>query len=409
LRATASDRVVRNAGWMYANIGLSAALGMVGWIIAARLYSPREVGAVAASVAAAGFIVTVAALGLSETTIRHLHGVENQRRFVTRNLLLVSMSGLAGGVVWWVLTHHLLQSQGIGALGALGILCASAVATTSQTVTDAAIIATRRPALLLIENSLGGLMRLSAIAFVSLGALGLLLSWSVAAVTAMLVSVFVVYRLLGLRSTGAAEVSRLHAFAASNWVSAMASLLTPGITPLLVARSQGARAASWVAIPLLALPLLVAVPSLLARSMFAEASKDPEHLAPLFWRVLPRSLALTAVASGAVAIAAPFVLGLFGPAYATHSTALLRLLALAAFIAVPNYLFDVALNVRRDVVGYAVANVLGNAACLAAVVVVIPGSPTAIGWAWVVGNLAYGCISFIMLARHRRKHAASRL
>src|SRR5205823_5027531 len=120
LRATASDRVVRNASWMYVNIGLSAVLGMVGWIIAARLYSPREVGAVAASVAAASFIVTVAALGLTETTIRHLHGVANQRRFVTRNLLLVSVSGLLGGVIWWALTHQLLRAQGIGPLTALG-------------------------------------------------------------------------------------------------------------------------------------------------------------------------------------------------------------------------------------------------------------------------------------------------
>ena len=42
LRATASDRLVRNAGWMYANVGLSAVLGMIGWIIAARLYTPFD-------------------------------------------------------------------------------------------------------------------------------------------------------------------------------------------------------------------------------------------------------------------------------------------------------------------------------------------------------------------------------
>jgi O-antigen/teichoic acid export membrane protein len=114
-------------------------------------------------------------------------------------------------------------------------------------------------------------------------------------------------------------------------------------------------------------------------------------------------LALTAVSSAVVAIAAPFVLGWFGPAYAAHSTTLLRLLALSAFISAPNFLADTVLNVRRDVSGYAWANVLGSCACLGAIIVVIPGSPTAIGWAWVVGQAAYGAISctLVVLRRHR--------
>ena len=403
LRSTAADRLVRNAGWMWVNVGLSSCLGLLGWVIAAHFYPPREVGAVAATVAVSNFIATAAALGLVETTIRHLEGVENQRRFVARNCLLVGLAGLVGGVVWWVLTHRLLRSEGIGPWLELGILCGSAVAVTVNVVTDGAIIAARRPALLLFENTVGGLLRLSAIAFVSLGALGLLLSWSLAAVAGVLVSLFVVFRLLGFRTSGAVRVPRVQAFAASNWVSGMASLLTPAVTPLLVATSQGARAATWVAIPLLTVPLLTAIPALLARSLFAEASKSPAHLNHLFWRVLPRSLGLTAVSSGVVAIAAPFVLGWFGPAYAAHSTTLLRLLALSAFISAPNFLADTVLNVRRDVSGYAWANVLGSCACLGAVIAVIPGSPTAVGWAWVVGQAAYGAIScsLVILRRHR--------
>ena len=403
LRATASDRLVRNAGWMWMNVGLSSGLGLLGWVIAARFYPPREVGAVAAAVAVSNFIATAAALGLVETTIRHLAGVENQRRFIARNCLLVGLAALAGGIVWWVVTHRLLESVGIGPWLVLGILCGSAAAMTVNVVTDGAIIAARRPALLLFENSVGGLMRLSAIALVSLGALGLLLSWSLAAVAGVLVSLFVVFRLLGFRQSGEARIPRAQAFAASNWVSGMASLVTPAITPLLVASSQGARAATWVAIPLLTVPLLTAIPALLARSLFAEASKSPTRLSQLFWKVLPRSLALTAVSSAVVAIAAPFVLGWFGPAYAAHSTTLLRLLALSAFISAPNFLADTVLNVRRDVSGYAWANVLGSCACLGAIIVVIPGSPTAIGWAWVVGQAAYGAISctLVVLRRHR--------
>ena len=284
------------------------------------------------------------------------------------------------------------------------MLCGCSVAAAVNSITDGAIVAARRPALLLFENTAGGLVKLSAIAFVSLGAFGLFLSWSLATVVLAVVSLVVVFRMLDLRSAGSASIPRAHTFAASNWVSGMASLATPGLTPLLVASSQGAKAATWVAIPLLTVPLLTAIPAFLSRSLFAEASKARNDLNHLFWRVLPRSLLLTALSSGVVVVVAPLVLRLFGPQYEAHSTTLLRLLALAAFISVPNFLADTVLNVRRDVFGFAWANILGNAVCLAAVIVVLPGSPEAIGWAWVVGQASYGVIScaMVLLRRHHR-------
>jgi O-antigen/teichoic acid export membrane protein len=409
LRSLSTDPLMRNAGWLWVNMGVASILGFVVWIIAARLYPPRQVGAVAATVAVANLIMVATALGLTETTIRHLQGVENQRRFVTRNCLLVAGSGLVGGVVWWGIAHHLLVAEGVNPWVELGMLCVCSAAAAVNSITDGAIIASRRPILLLFENTAGGLVKLSVIVFVSLGAFGLFLSWSLATVVLAVVSLVVVFRVLDLRSTGSASIPRAHTFAASNWISGMASLVTPGLTPLLVASSQGTKAATWVAIPLLTVPLLTAIPALMSRSLFAEASKARSDLRALTWRALPRSLLLTALSSGIVFLAAPFVLRLFGPQYEAHSTTLLRLLALASLISVPNFLADTVLNVRRDVVGFAWANILGNAVCLAAVIMVIPGSPDAIGWAWVVGQASYGFIScaIVLLRRHHRDTFAS--
>lgn len=404
LRSLSSDRLMRNAGWLWVNTGVASILGLVLWVVAARLYSARQVGAVAATVAVANLIMVATALGLTETTIRHLQGVENQRRFVIRNCLVVGGAGLVGGVVWWGIAHHLLVAEGVNPWLELVMLCGCSAAAAVNSITDGAIVAARRPVLLLFENAAGGLMKLSAIAFVSLGAFGLFLGWSLGTMLLAAVSLVVVFRVLDLRSSGSANIPGAHTFAASNWISGMASLATPGLTPLLVASSQGAKAATWVAIPLLTVPLLTAIPGFVSRSLFAEASKTPNELNVLVWRALPRALLLTALSSGIVVVAAPFVLRLFGPQYEAHSTTLLRLLALAAFISVPNFLADTVLNVRRDVYGFAWANILGNAACLAAVIVVLPGSPEAIGWAWVVGQASYGLIScaIVLLRRHHR-------
>ena len=89
---------MRNAGWLWVNTGVASVLGLVVWVVAARLYPPRQVGAVAATVAVANLIMVATALGLTETTIRHLQGVENQRRFVARNCLIV------GGAGWSVVS-----------------------------------------------------------------------------------------------------------------------------------------------------------------------------------------------------------------------------------------------------------------------------------------------------------------
>ncbi len=70
------------------------------------------------------------------------------------------------------------------------------------------------------------------------------------------------------------------------------------------------------------------IPYLLALSLFAEISGDQSLLHRHVRRTLPLGLALSGGILVVVVVAAPLVLRIFGPAYATNGTTALRLLLL---------------------------------------------------------------------------------
>jgi O-antigen/teichoic acid export membrane protein len=70
------------------------------------------------------------------------------------------------------------------------------------------------------------------------------------------------------------------------------------------------------------------IPYLLALSLFAEISDDKSLLHRHVRRTLPLGLVLSGAVLAVVMVAAPIVLRIFGPAYATNGTTALRLLLL---------------------------------------------------------------------------------
>jgi O-antigen/teichoic acid export membrane protein len=70
------------------------------------------------------------------------------------------------------------------------------------------------------------------------------------------------------------------------------------------------------------------VPYLLALSLFAETSSDQSLLHRHVRRTLPLGLALSGGILAVVAVAAPLVMRIFGPAYVVNGTTPLRLLLL---------------------------------------------------------------------------------
>jgi O-antigen/teichoic acid export membrane protein len=269
---------------------------------------------------------------------------------------------------------------------------------------NATLLAERRAPVILAGSLTTGIAKGLAL-LLALDAAGAVAAYGIGALAGVAVAGTVAYRRLPRQAVaGNGTDVALRGYALANWAGGAASLLPLALAPSLLLERAGAETAAYAAIPLLLLTFLTLPPAVVARTLFAEASRHPERTRAL----ARRGLALATVGSlsalvGTVAFA-PLVLSLFGEAYAAQGAPLLVLLAVASLVAVPNYFIDAVLNVRRDTAAYAFVNVAGSGA-VAVAVLLIARDPLSLGVAWIAGQAAYLVIAgATLLYRQRFPH-----
>lgn len=396
-----SPQLAKNSAALVVNTLLAALLGFLFWVVAARLHTPAAVGSVAAIVTLVPLLGTLAGFGLPETTIRYLSSSDHPRSFLKKALAASSLAGLLTGLCWWTLSA--LSGQLLASAPApylLPVLVSSVAAAAASSVSTATLIALRRPRLVLVETTVGGLSRLALVAILApMESFGLLLSSCVGALLLLLASLTIVYRILPV-TQGKHQISREErSFAAVNWLSTMVSLAPRSLVISIVSWRSGPELAAWVAIPLMVYPLLVLVPSASARALYAEAASNPHEYPRLARQTLQTSLLYTSLFAATATIATPLVLAVFGSDYARESTSLLRLLTVASVAAVPNYLIDTTLNIRKDHKGFLAANILGVVSSLVVVTALSPYGAVGIGLAWISSQALYTLAGLAILFR----------
>ena len=211
------------------------------------------------------------------------------------------------------------------------------VATVAGLTLDNAAIGLHRGAAQLWRGSLSSLLKLAIVGLLVLASTrtseGLIFAWALA----LVVSLIVCLPMLRLEPTPAGEgnLSRRMALAGRYGVLSLKhhvlnlsinsiSYVVPLIAVLLISPQQVA----YFSTAFLLSSTVMIVPYLLALSLFAESSGDPGLLHRHVRQTLPLGLALCSALVVAVQILAPFVLRIFGPAYAANGTTALRILIL---------------------------------------------------------------------------------
>jgi O-antigen/teichoic acid export membrane protein len=396
-RALLALPLARTSALLGINTLTAGGLGFLFWTIAARSLPAAEVGRASAYTAGIGLLVALAALGLPETLIRHLPHSRTPRALVGRMAALSAGVGALAGVAFLAVPAAAAVPLPLGLPVAIGIT----VSLLLLGLANATLLAERRAPVIVAGSLATGIAKCAALLF-ALDASGAVAAYGVGALAGVAVAAAVAYRGLPRRAEGAdGDGLPLRGYALSNWAGGAASLLPLALAPSLLLERGGPEAAAYAAIPLLLLTFLTLPPAVVARTLFAEASRHPERTGPLARRGLVLAAAGSLCALAGAALFAPLVLSVFGEAYAAQGAPLLVLLAVASLVAVPNYFIDVVLNVRRDTAGYAVVNIAGSGA-LALALVLLARDPLSLGVAWIAGQAAYLAIAVAALLYRRR-------
>jgi O-antigen/teichoic acid export membrane protein len=340
VRAHVQTPLFRNAYALIANTGVTAILGFIYWVAAARLYSTRDVGLAAAAISAMTLLAGLSLFNLEAVMVRFIPiaGASTRRLAVS----VYALSGVAAAVLatLFILSLDVLEPT-LGFLKASGGGVWFVVATVAWMIfvlQDGILVGLGRAIWVPIENAIFGVGKLALlIAFVSAGPIGIFQSWTIAAAVVVIpFTALIFYRFvpehMRVPAVSAEPLSQqmLRQYAVADYVGAMFDLAAISLLPLLVTHWAGPEENAFFYQSWIIAYTLILVANNTARALTVEAAKDQAQLQSYGRVVFAHTLKLLVPAAIVIIVLAPLLLSVFGPEYAEQGTLTLRILALSA-------------------------------------------------------------------------------
>jgi O-antigen/teichoic acid export membrane protein len=347
--------VYRQGYALVLSAGLASLLGFVYWIVAARTYAASAVGLNSAVISTMTLVSTVAQLNLVGGLLRFVPdaGRSTVRLVAWSYGVSAALSAVIAVIVlavagWLEPALHFLRHG--SAFAALFVTCT--VVWSVFNLQDAVLTGLRRAGWVPVDNVLFAIAKLVLLIVLAseLPRFGIFASWTLGTIISVIViSIVLLARLIPSRvRTSPAPVplsARLIGrFVAADYVGGLSWTVAITIIPVVITARLGASANAYYSLAWVMTMPLYLVSLNMSNSLVVAIVEDRERIREYSHRVFVQTARLVVPAAVFLAIAAPFLLSLFGEDYADHGSRALRLLALSA---IPNVVTTLSTAVWR--------------------------------------------------------------
>ena len=341
VQADLRDPLLRNGYALVGNVAITSVLGFVYWIVAARLYTPEQVGLGTATISLMQLLAGIAGQpSIANALTRFIPRAGDRSRqlaalaYGTAGAIGLTVSGLYDGATHLPLgIPQLLGGDWVTAL----VLAASVTTWCVFSLQDAVLTGMRQAVWLPLENGVYGLAKIALLVALAQVATeyGIVGSWAIpAAVIVVPVNALIFHVLLPRHMAATAAQAEpqspraVSRFVGGDYLGSIFALTAVDLLPILVVARLGAVDTGFFSVPFLIAYSLELVTVNLGVALTVEGAMDRSQLRTHMVVVL-RRVALLVLPVVALLLAVPgLVLSVFGSSYAENSSTLLRLLAL---------------------------------------------------------------------------------
>jgi O-antigen/teichoic acid export membrane protein len=342
--------------------GITSVLGLVYWILVARLYDPATVGVNSAVLSMMTLLGTAAQLNMGNALLRFVPVAGRQTRMLVLGCYAVAIAVAASagavfalGASWWA--PELYTAFGGSQLLAFFVL--STPIWTMFVIQDYVLPAIKRATLVPLENLVFSVLKIVLLGgAAALGVSGgIAVSWVAATgVIVLLVTIYLVRVLPRGRSTepdadpvpAAVSVRDIAHFVRADYAGTVFLLVAVFGLPLLVLARLGPESAAVYGVVWQIAYAFYLVVNGMGQSLVAHIAAEPHRLEAARRSMVSKAMTLLVPSVLVCAVIAHPVLSLFGSHYADEGSLLLALLALSAIPNVITWSAVWAARVRRD-------------------------------------------------------------
>ena len=418
------DPLRRNSLFLLTTHGVIALIGFFFWRIADGRYGTEAVGVATTLVSAVLLLHTLARLGLDIGLIRFLPDETDKPAMINTSFTIVGLfaAGLAFvfviGVGVWAPAVAFVRDN---AWYAVLFIAFTVVTSLVELLRQGVFVAYRRTQFSLAVEVVGGLRLPLVLAFLSVGAFGIFVSWGLGGVAALVAGIILV--LFVQRSYRPIPMIRgrilgsMMRFSLGNYIAETLRELPGFVLPLIVVgvftarlgKEEGASMAAYFYIAWTIASVIMMISYATSSSLLAEGSLEPTMFGRNAVRAAKFMLLLLIPAIVLVFLVGDRVLALFGTDYSKEAFPLLRVLSVSGIPLALNTIYVTQMRIQKKV---------WPVICIYAFVAVCTGGVgyalmvhrrdlLGIGIAWLASNCLVAVVVGMLMTRswlHGRKN-----
>jgi O-antigen/teichoic acid export membrane protein len=370
LRDICRDSLLKNSVYLIATNFSNLIIGFFFWVIAARYYTPHDVGAISALLSSMFLIAMVSSLGFPTALLFYLpRDRKNAGRIInsclitgTASSLLFSAIFISGLNIWMPALEQMFDSLEYAALFA-----AVTTASTVSALISGAFIAGRRSSFHMTKEVFFGSVKILPLPLLAgCGAMGIFLSWGTGLVLAVILGFFLLSMVWKYIPMPALDpiIKNMAGYSFGNYIAGIFNALPRFILPIMIVNLISAEETGFFFIAMMVAGLLYGIPQSLSSSLLAESSESGE-LQDKVRRAIRFNAALVFPGLLLFVLFGKFVLSLFNPSYAENASTTLIILAGASLPLSINTIFTAVRNAQKRVASVVKINLAIAVAALA--------------------------------------------
>jgi O-antigen/teichoic acid export membrane protein len=343
------DSLLKNSIYLIATNFVTSIIGFFFWIIAARYYSPADIGITSALFSSITLISTIGSLGLNRALIFYLPRDQNTNKIINSCLtisvistILISIMFVLGLKFW---SPKLLLTLGNTKNTLIFVIVTTALAV--STMLGSTFTAGRRSSFKLIKDTIYHIVKiLPLIFFVSYGAMGIIASINIGVFLSTGIGFILLFKTWKCmpRITLDPIIKKIVNFSVGNYISDGFNNLPKMIFPILILNIISETSAGYFYMAITMAGLLHSI-SLAVSSSFLVESSDKDR----FWSNVNKSINFNMIVlvPGLISfmLFGKFVLNIFSTSYGQNATITMIILTVAS---IPISLVNIFISIRNS-------------------------------------------------------------
>ncbi|QDA32235.1 lipopolysaccharide biosynthesis protein [Thermococcus indicus] len=370
----------RNSLYITLAMFTTAVTGFVFWNVASRIYSPADVGVASSLVSILNLIFGVSMLGLNTALIRFYP--EYRERAVGSALVVSASFAFIVSGAYVLIARNSEDFSEVFSLEFTLAFIAFSVIGTSSNILGTAAIAMRKAKHRFIQNLLFGFRFVLLYFLVSLGVSGIIGSFGLGLLLALIYGVMVLKDYISL-SVDREYLSSAFRFSLGNYIANIANIAPNYLMPSIVLTMLSKEEAAYFFIAFTIGNLLLIVPNSINMSFFVEGSHGLANMKRALKKAIIFSYAYLAAISIFIWFFGRFILVFFGSEY-VRGLDLLRIVTLSGFLVVVVNFYVTILNIQKRVREVATIYILKAILFLGLSYLLVPRfGIVGVGWGWL--------------------------